>query len=81
MNNMLADYVAKVMNDDRLSGYQIERRTQGDITQSYVLRIKNGTAKNISIDKLQSLANARDQYAARSESPFFSISAIAFTVL
>ncbi len=45
MNNQLAEYVAKVMNDDRLSGYNIERRTHGEITQSYVLRIKNGTER------------------------------------
>lgn len=64
MNNPLADYVAKVMNDDRLSGYNIERRTQGEITQSYVLRIKNGTAKNVSMDKLKVLAKGLGRPAA-----------------
>ena len=51
-----ADYVRDTMNAERLSGYEIERRTKGKITQSYVNRIRNGEATNLSLEKLRILA-------------------------
>lgn len=52
----LADYVNKIMLERELSGYAVEKRSRGEITQSYVNRIKNGEAKNPSADKLKGLA-------------------------
>ena len=44
------------MRDKNLSGYDIERLTHRQITQSYVNRIKNGEVKTPSAVKLTALA-------------------------
>lgn len=56
----LDKYVARIMNDKNLSGYDIERRTRKRITQSYANRIKNGEVRNPSPEKLQVLAIGLD---------------------
>lgn len=44
------------MSDERLSGYDIERRTSKKISQSYINRVRKGFATNLSLNKLQILA-------------------------
>ena len=44
------------MSDERLSGYDIERRTSKKISQSYINRVRKGLATNLSLNKLQILA-------------------------
>lgn len=56
MPETLSDYVARVMRDKGLSGYDIERSTHRTITQSYVNRIKNGEIATPSAAKLSALA-------------------------
>lgn len=56
MTESLAEYVARIMRDKNLSGYDIERLTHRQITQSYVNRIKNGEVKTPSAVKLTALA-------------------------
>jgi transcriptional regulator with XRE-family HTH domain len=56
MPELLADLVNRLMRDKRLSGYDVERASHGEITQSYVNRIKNGDVKNPTGEKLIALA-------------------------
>lgn len=52
----LADFVSRTMAENRISGYEVERRTNSEITQSYVNRIKNGEVLTPSAPKLKALA-------------------------
>ena len=55
----LAAYVRRVMKDKELGNADVERKSKRfghKITSSYVGMILNGTAKNLTIDKLQALA-------------------------
>lgn len=65
----LSKYVARVMQDKNLSGYDVERRANRRITQSFVNRIKTGEVKNPSADKLQALATG----LAVSEEELFAV--------
>lgn len=56
----LAQYVSQVMRDKELSGNDVERRSNKGITQSHVHRIYNGEVKNVSTEKLKSLAKGLD---------------------
>lgn len=55
-NTSLQTFLIKKMNELGLSGYQIERRSGGAITQSYFNRIKNGEVRDPSISKLKAIA-------------------------
>ena len=52
----LGEYVKKVMGEKHLNAKEVERRSKKQITDSYVLNIINGTAKNLTVEKLQALA-------------------------
>jgi transcriptional regulator with XRE-family HTH domain len=56
MPESLAEVLARVMEKNGLSGYDIERRSGKEITQSYVNRIKNGDVTNPTVEKVYSLA-------------------------
>lgn len=60
MAESLAEFVARTMREKNLSGYQIQRRSRNQITQSYVNRIKNGIVLNPSPQKLKFLALGLD---------------------
>lgn len=52
----LAEYVTRVMLEDEISSYDIERNSHGGISQSFSNRIRNGTVLNPSGSKLNALA-------------------------
>ncbi len=52
----LADYVRLIRREKRISTTDVENRSGGEISDAYVTRIENQHVKNVSIDKLSSLA-------------------------
>lgn len=52
----LSNYVGRVMKEKHLSRRDVKLRSGGEITDSYVSGIVNGTATNLSIEKLKALA-------------------------
>lgn len=56
MKESLAEFVKRIMFEKNLSGYDVERASKGEITQSYTNRIKNGVVLNPSPAKLKALA-------------------------
>ncbi|HEY8560455.1 MAG TPA: helix-turn-helix transcriptional regulator [Pyrinomonadaceae bacterium] len=52
----LSQYVARLMSEKQLSGYDIQRRSCDGISQSYTNRIKNGDITNPTPEKLKALA-------------------------
>jgi transcriptional regulator with XRE-family HTH domain len=56
MNKALAEYVRKTRLGKRLSTIEVERNSGGKISDSYVSRIERGEYANVSIDKLDALA-------------------------
>ena len=52
----LSRYVERVMKEKHLSRRDVKLRSGGEITDSYVSGIINGSAKNLSVDKLKALA-------------------------
>ena len=52
----LSRYVDRVMKEKHLSRHDVNLRSGGEITDSYVSGIINGSAKNLSVDKLKALA-------------------------
>lgn len=57
MPETLADYLARKMRELNISGYEIERRSQPKVTQSYINRIRIGVVKNPSVLKLRGIAH------------------------
>ena len=55
-NETLAQYIARLIGEKKLSGYEIERRAKKQISQSYFNRIKKGKIANPSPNKLKALA-------------------------
>jgi transcriptional regulator with XRE-family HTH domain len=52
----LSRYVERVMKEKHLSRRDVKLRSGGEITDSYVSSIINGSANNLSVDKLKALA-------------------------
>lgn len=52
----LAEYVTRIMDEKGLKVADIERRSGGEIADSYITKIMRGTSKNPTIDKLKILA-------------------------
>ena len=52
----LRAFVKKIMKEQGLSEWQIEKRSESKITDSYVKDIISGKAKSIGVDKLNALA-------------------------
>ena len=52
----LSQYVRRIMLERNLSRRDVKLRSGGQITDSYVSGIVNGTATNLSIEKLKALA-------------------------
>lgn len=52
----LSKYVARIMRQNGLSARDVERRSNGGITDAYVTHVVRGTAANLSIVKAQALA-------------------------
>lgn len=52
----LNSFVRRIMEEKDLTAREVERRSGGNITHSYVNKIKNGDAKNPSPQILQALA-------------------------
>lgn len=52
----LSRYVERVMKEKHLSRSDVKLRSGGKIAESYVSGIINGTARNLSIEKLKALA-------------------------
>jgi len=52
----LQDYLKQKMQEKGLTGKEIEKRSEGGITDSYISKILNGRTKKPSIPKLKALA-------------------------
>jgi transcriptional regulator with XRE-family HTH domain len=52
----LRAYVIRVMQEKGLSEWQIQKRANGKVSDSYVKSIISGKAKSISVEKLNALA-------------------------
>jgi transcriptional regulator with XRE-family HTH domain len=52
----LAEYVDRIMTEKRLTAYDVQQNSNGEISDSYVLRIREGTSKRPSAQKLRALA-------------------------
>jgi len=52
----LSQYVRRIMLEKKLSRRDVKLQSDGQITDSYVSGIVNGTATNLSIEKLKALA-------------------------
>jgi transcriptional regulator with XRE-family HTH domain len=52
----LAEYVKKVMKEKKLSGAEVERRSEGLISDSYLKDITSGKTKRPSLETLKGLA-------------------------
>jgi transcriptional regulator with XRE-family HTH domain len=52
----LQDYLKQKMQEKGLTGKEIEKRSEGGITDSYISKILNGHTKKPSIPKLKALA-------------------------
>ena len=57
---MLSDYVNRVMKEKGLSGKDIERRSNGEITDSTISNIRAGRSLNLSLDTINALATGLD---------------------
>lgn len=53
---MLADYVRRVMEEKHLSAVQVQRNSGGEISDTYVLKIREGKVKRPSLSRLKGLA-------------------------
>jgi len=56
----LRAYIREVMYRKNLKGIDIEARSGGEITNSYISDIINGKTKSISVEKLNALAKGMD---------------------
>ncbi len=65
----LANYVSRIMIEKKLTSYEIEQRSNKQINQSYVVKIKNNNITNVSPVKLKALAKG----LGVSEEEIFSI--------
>lgn len=54
----LSTYLTGIMTDRKISGYDLERKSGGKLPQSYVNRVKNGTIKNPSFEKIRLFASS-----------------------
>lgn len=52
----LSDYIARILNERRLTSYDVQTRSGNEIGQSYVVKLKNGDITNPSAQKLKALA-------------------------
>ena len=52
----LAQYVSRIMQEKQLSTRDVEARSEGEIADAYVLKIKKGITTNPTVSKLQALA-------------------------
>jgi transcriptional regulator with XRE-family HTH domain len=59
MEELIA-YIREVMHRKNIKGIDIEARSGGEITNSYVSDIINGKTKSISVEKLNALAKGLD---------------------
>ena len=57
---MLSDYVNRVMKEKGLTGKDIERRSNGEITDSTISNIRAGRNLNLSLDTIHALATGLD---------------------
>ena len=57
----LADYVRRIMLDKGLNAQDVERRSNKRITRGYVSKILSGAQKNLSVEKLEALADGLGQ--------------------
>jgi len=56
----LAEYVSRIMEENGIGALEVEARSEGQITDSYIGSIKSGKQKNPTIAKLQALAKGLD---------------------
>ena len=56
----LRAYIREVMHRKNIKGIDIEARSGGQITNSYVSDITNGKTKSISVEKVNALAKGMD---------------------
>src|SRR5438093_2317598 len=53
----ISEYVRAVLDEHHLSQHDVERRSEGRITNSYLSKLLSGSATNLTIDKLKALAD------------------------
>ena len=56
----LGEYLNRVMEEKHITATEIQKRSKGSITDSYIGYIRSGRAKNVSSKKLVALAKALD---------------------
>jgi transcriptional regulator with XRE-family HTH domain len=52
----LRAYIEEVIKKEGLNNAEIQRRSEGEITDSYLIDIRKGKTKHISVEKLNALA-------------------------
>ena len=58
----LANFIARILNERRLTTYDVQVRSGNEIGQSYVVKLKNGDITNPSAQKLKALAKGLNFY-------------------
>lgn len=53
----ISEYVRRVLDENELSQHDVERRSQGRITNSYLSKLLSGSATNLTVEKLKALAD------------------------
>ena len=57
----LADFVRRVMEEKGLSAVQVQRNSGGEISDTYVLKIRDGKGKRPSLSRLKGLAKGLNE--------------------
>jgi len=52
----LSQYVKRVMQEKHLTAKEVERRSDGQIGDSHIINVANGTTTNLTVDKMKALA-------------------------
>src|ERR1051325_10292143 len=55
--NDLGRYVRRVLQQKKLTLREVERKAGGEITNSYISKILNGTVSNLTVEKIGALAH------------------------
>ena len=55
--NDLGRYVRRILQQKKLTLREVERKAGGEITNSYISKILNGTVSNLTVEKIAALAH------------------------
>jgi transcriptional regulator with XRE-family HTH domain len=57
LDNELGRYVRRILQQKKLTLREVERKAGGEITNSYISKILNGSVTNLTVEKIGALAN------------------------